>query len=140
MKAVAGKLKLTLAQYREMAAFAQFGSDLDRATQEQLANGERLTEMLKQPQYRPMPMEEQVVAIYAATPQETRPSWVRQYPVEDIGRYEQEMLAFIRSQHPEILATIKSTGRLDDDVRAKLDAALDAFAQVFQPSHMEAAA
>ena len=82
MKAVAGKLKLSLAQYREMAAFAQFGSDLDKATQEQLANGERLTEMLKQPQYRPMRVEEQVVAIYSATPGEGRPSWVRDYAIE----------------------------------------------------------
>jgi F-type H+-transporting ATPase subunit alpha len=133
-KAVAGKLKLSLAQYREMAAFAQFGSDLDKATQEQLANGERLTEMLKQPQYKPLRMEEQVVAIYAATPQETRPSWVREYAIEDIGRYEQELLAFIKSRHTEILAAIASTGKLEDATRAKLDAALDAFAQVFQPS------
>jgi F-type H+-transporting ATPase subunit alpha len=138
-KTVAGKLKLNLAQYREMAAFAQFGSDLDKATQEQLANGERLTEMLKQPQYKPMRMEEQVVAIYSATPQEGRASWVRDYPVEDIGRYEAEMLAYVRTQHPEVLASIASSGRLDDDVRAKLDAALDAFAQVFQPSRREKA-
>src|SRR4030095_2087514 len=96
MKAVAGKLKLSLAQYREMAAFSQFGSDLDKATQEQLANGERLTEMLKQPQYRPRPVEEQVVAIYSATPTDTRPSWVRDYVIEDIGRYEQEMLAYVK--------------------------------------------
>jgi F-type H+-transporting ATPase subunit alpha len=134
MKAVAGQLKLNLAQYREMAAFAQFGSDLDKATQEQLANGERLTEMLKQPQYKPMPMEEQVVAIYAATPQESRPSRVREYGVEDIGRYEAELLAYLRSQHPQILAAIKSTGKLEDETRAKLDAALDAFAKTFQPS------
>ncbi|RIL07599.1 MAG: F0F1 ATP synthase subunit alpha [Proteobacteria bacterium] len=133
-KAVAGKLKLNLAQYREMAAFAQFGSDLDKATQEQLANGERLTEMLKQPQYKPLRMEEQVVAIYAATPQETRPSWVRGYPVEDIGRYENELMGFIKSRHPEILAAIGSTGKLEDDTKSKLDAALDAFAQIFQPS------
>jgi F-type H+-transporting ATPase subunit alpha len=139
-KAVAGKLKLTLAQYREMAAFAQFGSDLDKATQEQLANGERLTEMLKQPQYQPMPMEEQVIAIYSATPPEGRSSWVREYPVSDIGRYESEMLSFVRSQHPEIAASIKSTGKLDDDVRKKLEAALDAFAKIFQPSRREAAA
>jgi len=139
-KAVAGKLKLTLAQYREMAAFAQFGSDLDKATQEQLANGERLTEMLKQPQYQPMPMEEQVIAIYSATPPEGRSSWVREYPVSDIGRYESEMLSFVRSQHPEIAASIKSTGKLDDDVRKKLEAALDEFAKIFQPSRREAAA
>src|SRR5690606_18660152 len=139
-KAVAGKLKLNLAQYREMAAFAQFGSDLDKATQEQLANGERLTEMLKQPQYQPMPMEEQVVAIFAATPPEGRNSWVREYPVSDIGRYESEMLSFVRSQHPEILATIKSSGKLEDDVRKKLENALDEFAKIFQPSRREAAA
>jgi F-type H+-transporting ATPase subunit alpha len=140
MKAVAGKLKLNLAQYREMAAFAQFGSDLDKATQEQLANGERLTEMLKQPQYKPMPVDEQVVAIYSATPEDRRPSWVRDYPVSDIGRYESEMLGYIRSQHPEILATIKSSGKLGDDVKAKLDAALDAFAQIFQPTSRGVAA
>ncbi len=140
MKAVAGKLKLNLAQYREMAAFAQFGSDLDKATQEQLANGERLTEMLKQPQYQPMPVEEQVVAIYSATPEDKRPSWVREYAVSDLGRYESEMLGYVRSQHPELLATIRSSGKLDDDVRSKLDAALDAFAQIFQPTRQGAAA
>ena len=134
MKAVAGKLKLNLAQYREMAAFAQFGSDLDKATQEQLANGARLTEILKQPQYRPMGFEEQVVAIYSASPAEGRPSWVRGFGLEDIGRYEQEMLAYVKSQRPEILAEIQSTGKLEDAVKAKLDAALDAFAKVFQPS------
>jgi F-type H+-transporting ATPase subunit alpha len=140
MKAVAGKLKLNLAQYREMAAFAQFGSDLDKATQEQLANGERLTEMLKQPQYKPMPMEEQVVAIFSATPPEGRASWVREYPVSDVGRYENEMLSYVRSEHPEVLAAIKSTGKLEDDTRKKLEIALDAFAKVFQPSRREAAA
>jgi F-type H+/Na+-transporting ATPase subunit alpha len=139
-KAVAGKLKLSLAQFREMAAFAQFGSDLDKATQEQLANGERLTEMLKQPQYKPMPMEEQVVAIYSATPQDKRHSWVRDLVVEDIGRYESEVLAFMKSRHPEILATIQSTGKLEDDVKAKLDAALDEFAKIFQPSKRVSAA
>jgi F-type H+-transporting ATPase subunit alpha len=139
-KAVAGKLKLSLAQYREMAAFAQFGSDLDKATQEQLANGERLTEMLKQPQYKPMRMEEQVVAIYAATPQEERPSWVREYPVEDIGRYEAELLAFMHAQHPDVLASIASTGKLEDQTRAALDSALDAFSQMFQPTRREKAA
>jgi F-type H+-transporting ATPase subunit alpha len=140
MKAVAGKLKLNLAQYREMAAFAQFGSDLDKATQEQLANGERLTEMLKQPQYRPMPMEEQVVAIFSATPPEGRNSWVREYPVSDIGRYESEMLSYVRGEHPEILAAIKSSGKLEDDTRKKLENALDAFARVFAPTRREAAA
>jgi F-type H+-transporting ATPase subunit alpha len=138
MKSVAGKLKLNLAQYREMAAFAQFGSDLDKATQEQLANGARLTEMLKQGQYQPMPVEEQVVAIYAATPQEGRPSWVRQYAVEDIGRYESEMLAFIKASHPETLEAIASSGKLDPDTESKLAAALDEFGKSFRGSRREA--
>ena len=134
MKKVAGKLKLRLAQYREMAAFAQFGSDLDKATQEQLANGERQTEMLKQPQYQPMAMEEQVVSIYAATPQPDRSSWVRELPVEDVGRYEEEMLSYLRSNHGELLKAIRESGKLEEEHEEKLKAALDEFANVFQPS------
>jgi len=138
MKKIAGQLKLNLAQYREMAAFAQFGSDLDKATQEQLANGERQTEMLKQPQYQPIPMEEQVVSIFSATPREGGASWVRPYELEDIGRYEQEMLNFLRSEHADILAAIRETGQLDDAGRDKLSAALDRFADIFQPSQPKA--
>jgi F-type H+-transporting ATPase subunit alpha len=138
-KKVAGKLKLALAQYREMAAFAQFGSDLDKATQEQIANGERQTEILKQPQYAPVPMEEQVVAIYAATPQEGRESWVRKLPLEDIGRYERELLTYVRGQHAGILKKVRETGVLDDETEKQLAAALDAFAKVFQPSKAEVA-
>src|SRR5262249_22583691 len=127
-------LKLNLAQYREMAAFAQFGSDLDKATQEQLANGARQTEMLKQPQYSPMPMEEQVVSIYACTPQEGRESWVRKLELTDTARYEREILDYRRSSHAEILQTIRSTGKLEDDVAKKLAAALDEFGKTFQPT------
>jgi F-type H+-transporting ATPase subunit alpha len=134
MKNVAGTLKLGLAQYREMAAFAQFGSDLDRATQEQLANGERQTEMLKQGQYQPMPVEEQVISIYACTPQEDRDSWVRKLELEDISRYEKEMLAYLRSQHADVLEAIRETGALGDETEQKLIAALDAFDEVFQPT------
>ncbi|MGI9432147.1 MAG: F0F1 ATP synthase subunit alpha, partial [Myxococcota bacterium] len=133
-KAVAGQLKLSLAQYREMAAFAQFGSDLDKATQEQLANGERLTEILKQGQYQPLPMEEQVVSIYSATPEADRDSWVRKLGLEDIGRFEAEMLAFMRSSHADLLATIRDSKKLDEDTEKKLVAALDEFANHFQPS------
>ncbi|MBW2230377.1 MAG: F0F1 ATP synthase subunit alpha [Deltaproteobacteria bacterium] len=133
-KAVAGQLKLSLAQYREMAAFAQFGSDLDKATQEQLANGERQTEMLKQLQYSPLGMEEQVVIIYAATPQDERDSWIRGFELEDIGRYEQELLEFMRSSHSGILEAIRSSEKFDDETEQKLIAALDEFANVFQPS------
>jgi F-type H+-transporting ATPase subunit alpha len=117
-----------------MAAFAQFGSDLDKATQEQLANGERLTEMLKQPQYQPIPMEEQVVAIYAATPQDDRDSWVRPLPLEDVGRYEREMLSYMREQHADVLGSIRDSGQLGDEMRGKISAALDAFAGIFSPS------
>ncbi len=134
MKSVAGQLKLNLAQYREMAAFAQFGSDLDKATQEQLANGARLTEMLKQGQYQPMPVEMQVISIFSATPQESRPSWVRPYPVEDVGRYEEEMLAFISTRHAAIPEAIRTSGKLEDDTKTKLASALDEFAKLFEPS------
>jgi F-type H+-transporting ATPase subunit alpha len=133
-KAVAGSLKLNLAQYREMAAFSQFGSDLDKATQEQLANGERQAEGLKQSQYSPMPMEEQVVSIYAGTPQDDRSSWVREYALGDIGRYETEMLEYVRANHGDVLKAIRDTGKLEEDVEQKLVAALDAFKEIFQPT------
>ena len=133
-KAVAGTLKLNLAQYREMAAFSQFGSDLDKATQEQLANGERQTEMLKQAQYSPMSMEDQVVSIFSCTPPEGRDSWVRPYGLSDLGRYEREMLEYIRTSHAEILDVIRTSEKLEAETNAKLAAALDAFAEIFQPS------
>ena len=139
-KAVAGTLKLSLAQYREMAAFSQFGSDLDKATQEQLANGERQTEMLKQAQYSPMKMEDQVVSIFACTPARDRDSWVRRYELSDLGRYEQEMLEYVRSNHGAVLETIAATGKLEDDVEQQLAAALDSFADIFQPSSGSVAA
>jgi F-type H+-transporting ATPase subunit alpha len=133
-RSVAGDLKLSLAQYREMAAFAGFGSDLDKATQEQLANGERQTEMLKQPQYSPLNMEEQVVTIFAASPQGERDSWIRKYELADVGRYEEEMLAFIRSSHQDILDVIASSEKFEEETEQKLIAALDEFANIFQPS------
>jgi F-type H+-transporting ATPase subunit alpha len=139
-KSVAGTLKLNLAQYREMAAFSQFGSDLDKATQEQLANGERQTEMLKQAQYSPMSMEEQVVSIYSCTPAQARDSWVRPYRLADLGRYEHEMLEYIRSNHAGILDDIRESQKLEDATKQKLGAALDEFAGVFQPSTGSAAA
>jgi F-type H+-transporting ATPase subunit alpha len=134
MKKVAGTLKLNLAQYREMAAFAQFGSDLDKATQEQLANGERLTEILKQGQYQPMAATEQVVAIYAATPRPGKKSWVRDLDLSDIRRYEQEMLAWMRSEQRALLDKIAQSGALGDAEEQALAAALDRFASHFQPS------
>jgi len=138
MRKVAGTLKLSLAQYREMAAFAQFGSDLDDATQEQLANGDRQTQMLKQGQYSPLAMEEQVVSIFAASPIADRPSWIRPLELEDIVRYEAEMLEYMHANHADILEAIASSGLLEDDVAEKLTAALDLFARAFQPSRTTA--
>jgi F-type H+-transporting ATPase subunit alpha len=134
MKKVAGTLKLNLAQYREMAAFAQFGSDLDKATQEQLANGERQTEILKQPQYQPLPVVEQIISIYAASPQPGRKSWVRDLPVSDVRRYESEMLAYMRANQAGLIDKIKQSGQIGGDEEKALSAALDAFAQIFRPS------
>ncbi len=132
MKNVAGSLRLDLAQYREVEAFSQFGSDLDKATQEQLANGERLTRILRQPQYVPLPVEEQVVQIYAATPPEARDSWVRAIDTEDVERFAGELSEFMRAKHPAILSEIRETGELSDDLIPKLEAALDDFASGFQ--------
>jgi F-type H+-transporting ATPase subunit alpha len=134
-KSVAGQLKLNLAQYREMAAFAQFGSDLDKATQEQLANGERQTEILKQGQYSPLAMEEQVVSIYASTPQRDRESWIRHLALSDIRRYEHELLDWMRGHKSEILETIRKTGKFEPETEQKLIAALDEFGEIFEPSH-----
>jgi F-type H+-transporting ATPase subunit alpha len=134
MRQVAGGLKGQLAQYRDVQAFAQFGSDLDRATQEQLANGERLTLVLRQPQTRPLPVEEQVVQIYAATPQPGKPSWVRSVPSADVPRYADELVAFLRARHAQILDEIKSSRQISDALRPQLDGALDAFGKVFEPS------
>ncbi len=134
MRSVAGELKGALAQYREMEAFSQFGSDLDEVTQEQLANGVRQTEMLKQGQYQPMSNEEQILSIVACTPPKGQRSWVRDLEVKDIGRYEQEMLAYVRANHPELLEKLAAAGKLGDDEFAAIKQVLDAFAGTFQPS------
>ena len=126
MKQVAGRIKLELAQYREMAAFAQFGSDLDAATQRLLARGARLTELLKQGQYSPLPIEEQVVVIFAG---------VRGYldgiEVEQIGRFEQDFLGQVRAGGGDILSAIRSTGELSENDENKLAALLDDFTKKF---------
>ncbi|HET9397687.1 MAG TPA: F0F1 ATP synthase subunit alpha, partial [Sphingomicrobium sp.] len=126
MKKVAGSIKLELAQYREMAAFAQFGSDLDAATQKLLARGARLTELLKQPQYAPMPVEEQVASIYAGTN-----GFIDSVDVKDVTRYEAALLSFLRSEHGDILKSIRDSKALDDDTAAKLKDALSTFGKQF---------
>jgi F-type H+/Na+-transporting ATPase subunit alpha len=126
MKKVAGSIKLELAQYREMAAFAQFGSDLDASTQKLLARGARLVELLKQPQFNPMPVEEQVVSIFSGTQ-----GFLDPVDVKDVVRYESAMLSFLRSEKREILAKIRDTKTLDDDTAAALKDALTEFGKTF---------
>jgi F-type H+/Na+-transporting ATPase subunit alpha len=126
MKKVAGSIKLELAQYREMAAFAQFGSDLDASTQRLLNRGARLTELLKQAQFSPMPFEEQVVSIYAGTA-----GFLDAVAVTDVVRYEQAALAYMRSEHKDVLKKIRDSKDLADDTRASLKDALEAFAKTF---------
>ena len=126
MKQVAGSIKLELAQYREMRAFAQFAADLDPATQKLLARGERLTELLKQPQYQPVPIEEQVVSIFAGTK-----GYLDKIAVRNIGRFEKSMLAAMRERAPDILAAIRTEKQLTDATQAKLKTFLDDFAGSF---------
>jgi F-type H+-transporting ATPase subunit alpha len=126
MKKVAGSIKLELAQYREMAAFAQFGSDLDASTQKLLARGARLTELLKQPQYQPMPIEEQVASIYAGTQ-----GFLDSVGTKDVVRYEAAMLSFLRSEKPDVLKAIRDTKALDDDTAKALKDALTEFGKTF---------
>jgi F-type H+/Na+-transporting ATPase subunit alpha len=126
MKKVAGRIKLELAQYREMAAFAQFASDLDAATQRLLSRGSRLTELLKQPQYSPMPMEEQVVVIYAGVN-----GYLDGVRVADIGRYERQLLDEVRGGGREILDAIRTSGDLAKDTEDKLKALLERFTKRF---------
>ncbi len=126
MKQVAGTLRLNLAQYREMAAFAQFGSDLDKATQMQLARGERLVEILKQPQYRPMGFEKQVLVIFAANN-----GYVDDYPVGALRKYESELLAFFDNRQADVLAELRDKKQIDDELKAKLVSALDQFKKEF---------
>ena len=126
MKQVAGTIKLELAQYREMEAFAQFGSDLDASTQRLLNRGARLTELLKQDQYSPMPVEEQVVSIFAGVR-----GYLDQLGVGDIGRFEEEYLNELRASHGEILAAIRDEGEISDETEAKLAAVLEELVKKF---------
>jgi F-type H+-transporting ATPase subunit alpha len=126
MKKVSGSIKLELAQYREMAAFAQFGSDLDASTQKLLNRGARLTELLKQPQFSPLPFEEQTASIFAGTA-----GYLDTVPVEAVVRYEAAMLADLRANHKDVLKAIRDSKDLKDDIRDQLKAALDAFGKTF---------
>ncbi|EOC99448.1 F0F1 ATP synthase subunit alpha [Caldisalinibacter kiritimatiensis] len=126
MKKVAGKLKLELAQYRELAAFAQFGSELDKETQERLAQGERIMEILKQPQYKPVAVEHQVMTIYAVINK-----YLSDIPVDRIKEFEEQFLNFMDSNYPEVGNAIKETGDLSEETEEKLKQAIEEFKKSF---------
>ncbi len=126
MKQVAARLKLDLARFRELAAFAQFASDLDKSTQAQLARGQRLTEFLKQANYGPMPVEQQVMVIYAAVN-----GYMDETPVEDVGRFESELLRFMPQRYPEVVASIVKENQITKDNEDALKGALEDFKEQF---------
>ncbi|HEX6835399.1 MAG TPA: F0F1 ATP synthase subunit alpha, partial [Polyangia bacterium] len=131
MKKVAGKLRLELAQYRELAAFAQFGSDLDKATQQQLARGARMTELLKQGQYQPLPVENQVLILFAVTS-----GFADNLPVDSLQRYERELYAFVSARHKDLwdeLKTKGNDGKAWDALQTRMKAALTEFGKEFSP-------
>jgi F-type H+-transporting ATPase subunit alpha len=130
MKQVAGPLRLSLVQYRELEAFAQFGSDLDAATQKQLARGARLVEVLKQPQYRPVPVEKQVVIIYAVTN-----GYLDDVEVPHIRQWERDFLDYVEASHAAVLNDIRTKKALDDDLTKRLKAAIEAFNPMLVPDN-----
>jgi F-type H+-transporting ATPase subunit alpha len=134
MRQVAGSLRLDLAQYRELAAFAQFGSDLDKATLNQLNRGRRLVEVLKQPQYQPLPVEKQVTIIYAATS-----GHVDAVPVEQVRDYETELFKFLDTRRPQVLSSLAEKKQIDDEIRASLNDALKEFGASFAAARRTAA-
>ena len=122
MRAVAGRLRLDLAQYRELEAFAQFGSDLDAATQRQLARGARTVELLKQPQYQPMAVENQVAVIFAVTN-----GYLDKFPVERVRQWERGFHEALAAKHPQVLGGIRETGALGDELKADLIRAIEEY-------------
>jgi len=135
MKQVAGTLRLDLAQFRELQAFAQFGSDLDKATQSQLARGQRLTEILKQPQYQPMGVENQVLVIWAATK-----GYVDDIAIENVRKFEAELLQFVENSHPSLLQSIRGKKALTDEITADLKQVLQDFKEIWKERHETALA
>ncbi|MBK7931057.1 MAG: F0F1 ATP synthase subunit alpha [Bryobacterales bacterium] len=126
MRQVAGSLRLELAQYRALAAFAQFGSDLDKASQQQLARGARLVELLKQANYSPLPVEKQVLAIFAGTN-----AYLDDLAVDQVRKFEMEMYRFVENAHPQLLVDIREKKAIDDDLKARMNAVLKEFKERF---------
>jgi len=127
MKQVAGTLRLDLAQYRELAAFAQFGSDLDKATQQQLRRGERLVEILKQPQYQPLTMEKQVLILYAGTR-----GLLDELPVNVLQEFERELYGFVENKYPNIMSELKEKEEISDDLDKRMNSAIQEFVAEFK--------
>lgn len=132
MKKVAGKIKLELAQYRELAAFAQFGSELDKDTKDRLDQGQRLMEILKQSQYSPIRVENQVMIIYAAVNKH-----LKEIAVDALGRYEKELIEFMTNNHPEVGTAIKESGKLEEETENKLKLAIEEFNRIFKEREKE---
>jgi F-type H+-transporting ATPase subunit alpha len=135
MKQVAGTLRLDLAQFRELAAFSQFGSDLDKATQAQLARGQRLTEILKQPQYQPVDVENQIAVIWAATN-----GYTDDVPVEQIKEFETQFVAFLQNAKGSLLEAVRTKKQLDDDIKSQLKSAAEEFKARFGSAGKKATA
>jgi F-type H+-transporting ATPase subunit alpha len=129
MRKVAGTLKLDMAQFRELEAFAQFGSDLDKATQRQLNRGQRLVEVLKQSQYKPMPAEKQIVILFAGAN-----GYLDEWPIDAVADYENQMFEFMDNKHSDILKDIKDANDISDELNEKIKKALDEFKGMFQPT------
>jgi F-type H+-transporting ATPase subunit alpha len=132
MKQVAGRLRLDLAQFRELEAFAEFGSELDKASQQQLARGARTVELLKQPQYQPMPVEQQVISIWAVAN-----GFTDDLPLPDVRRFESELHEFLRERHDDLCEHIRGEGSLPEEIEGKLREAVEEFKNQFSPSGEE---
>lgn len=129
MKQVAGSLRLDLAQFRELEAFAQFGSELDKATQAQLNRGVRLVELLKQPQYQPMSAEKQILTLYAGTR-----GYLDKYPVNAVHSFETQLFEFVESKYADVLTEIAEQQKITDDLDGKLKKVIGEFDEIFQPA------
>jgi len=132
---VAGTLRLDLAQYRELAAFAQMASDLDKSTQDQLNRGKRLVEVLKQPQYEPLAVEKQVLIVYAGTK-----GFLDSVPEAQARAYETELYQFVEAREPALFTDLVEKGTIDDDLRGRIEAVLKEFTAQFTAAHQTAAA
>jgi F-type H+-transporting ATPase subunit alpha len=126
MKSVAGQLRLELSQYRDLAAFSKLSSDLDKTTKAQLSRGEKITETLKQPQFEPLALDQQVLQIYVAVK-----DFLADVPTERISQFHKQFYEFLRTAHPEIPTSIADRSEITDDIRTKLDAAIAEFKQRF---------